>query len=287
MLALALVAMPLNWILETWKWKVLLGSQQSFLRLLKGVVAGITTGFVTPSRTGEFFGRVMYLEDAEPVQAFLLSSMGGIAQSVVTLVVGVFFISLWSSSPLFIGMTTGVGVVFIFIYFRFEIFNNYLSEVPFLKNYKLFIPEDEFPSVPVQFQVLLFSLVRYTIYLLQYVLVFMFFGVSDNFFALVVHSGAFLVALTFSPLLPFLDFSFREGIALYIFRNFSTNTIGILTAVSFVWLLNLVLPAVIGYFFILNRRVLNVEERYGEIKEAIDADLDNFRKEQEDDEDEE
>ena len=213
--------------------------------------------------------------------------MGGIAQSVVTLVAGVFFVSLWNSDALFIGMTTGVGVVFLFFYFRFEIINNKLSEIPALEKYQLFIPEDEFPSVPVQFQGLLFSLVRYTIYLLQYVLVFMFFGVSDSFFALVVHAGAFLVALTFSPLLPFLDFSFREGIALYIFRNFSTNTIGILTGVSFIWLLNLVLPAVIGYFFILKRKPLPVEEKYSEIKGEVKEKLEELIEQEEEDEDEE
>lgn len=286
LLLLAIVAMPLNWVLETVKWKILLQSKQSFGKLLKGVIAGITTGFVTPSRTGEFLGRVMYLDESEPVRAFLLSSMGGIAQTVVTLIAGVFFVAIWNSDPLYIGLTTGVGAIFILAFFRFDAINRALAGIPFLKDFNLFIPEEEFPSVLLQFKVLLFSFVRYSIYLLQYVLVFLFFGVSDNFYALVVHTGAFLVALTFSPLLPFLDFSYREGVALYVFNNFSTNTIGILSAVSLVWLLNLVLPAVIGYFFILKRKTLPVEEKFDEITDAIDIDTGGEDYEEEDEDDE-
>jgi hypothetical protein len=56
--------------------------------------------------------------------------------------------------------------------------------------------------------------------------------------------------------MPLLDFSYRGASALYVFKNFSNNNIAILSTVMMVWLINLVAPAVIGYFFILKRKVI-------------------------------
>ena len=45
----------------------------------------------------------------------------------------------------------------------------------------------------------------------------------------------------------------RGSVALFVFRSFfSSNTIGILSAVSILWLINLILPAVIGTVFIFS-----------------------------------
>lgn len=260
LLLLAVLLMPVNWTLETLKWKILIQSKSSFRNLLKGIIAGVTLGFVTPARSGEFIGRVMYLDEDDKAKVFYLSSIGGIAQSVATLMAGVFFVALWRTDALLIGLTIGVGVSFMLVYFRFDFFNRFISSIPVFQKYNLVIDNDALPEIGVQLKVLLFSFVRLAVYLLQYVLLLMFFGVSDSFFALVVHTGVFLVALTFSPLLPFLDFSFRGSLALYIFSNFSNNIIGILSAVTFVWLLNLVLPAVIGYFFILKKKTFNTAD---------------------------
>jgi len=54
-------------------------------------------------------------------------------------------------------------------------------------------------------------------------------------------------------MMPFVDLSYRGGTALYVFHDF-VNSIGVLSAVMMVWLINLVIPSVIGYLFILNRK---------------------------------
>lgn len=252
---IAVLLMPVNWILETIKWRLLIKAESSFLNLLKSVIAGITFGFITPARSGEFIGRVMYLEEDDKAKVFYLSSIGGIAQSAVTLFAGVFFAMAWSDNPVWWETILGVSVIFLLFYFRFDLFNRFISVIPILERNSLIIHNDELPKIQVQLNVLLISFLRYAVYLFQYVLLFLFFGVSDNVFALLVHSGVFLVAQTCSPLMPFLDFSFRGGSALYVFKDFSTNNIAVLTAVTFVWILNLVIPSLIGYLFILRKRL--------------------------------
>ena len=250
---LALLLMPLNWSLETIKWRLLIKSAEPFSQLLKSVIAGITLGFVTPARSGEFVGRVLFVAEENKTKIFYLSTVGGIAQSVATLVAGVFFVFMWSGNSFFYGVSVGVAIAFMLLFFRFDLLNRFISSSSFLNKHSLVIQEDELPDMATQLQVLLLSFVRFGVYLLQYALLLMFFGVSHNFWLMLINSGVFLVAQTFSPMLPLIDLSYRGGSALYVFADF-TNTLGILSAVMMVWLINLVVPSVIGYLFILNRK---------------------------------
>lgn len=254
----ALLLMPVNWLLETIKWRLLIRSKASFQILLRSVIAGITLGFITPARSGEFIGRVMFLDEEDKAKIFYLSVVGGIAHTAITLGAGALFVAVWSSNLLWSGIASGSAVAFLLLYFRYDLFNNVISSIPFLERRNLILHNHQLPELSIQVNVLLITLLRYCVYILQYILLQMFFGVSDNFFALMVHNGVFFLIHTFSPLMPFLDFSFRGGAALYVFKDFSANNIGVLSAVTAAWVLNLVVPAVIGYLFILKRKRLNV-----------------------------
>jgi len=139
---------------------------------------------------------------------------------------------------------------------RFDLLNRLLSSWSFLQKYGLLIERGDLPGIETQVYVLFLSALRFTVYSVQYVLLLMFFGVSSNLLALFTHSVVYLLAQTFSPLMPLLDFSYRGATALYVFKNFSNNNIAILCTVMLVWLINLVVPAVIGYVFILKRKAI-------------------------------
>ena len=253
-LVFAVFLMPLNWILETLKWKLLIQAKSSLLNLLKSVLAGVTLGFVTPARSGEFIGRVMYLDDDDKAKVFYLSTIGGIAQTAATLIAGTLFLMQWTADTFLWGLCLGGAVSFLFFYFRFDMFNRLLFSIPFLQKNSLVIENEELPSVKVSIQVLFVSLLRYGVYLFQYVLLLSFFGVGQNYFTLTVYGGVWLVVQTFSPLMPLLDISYRGGTALYVFGAVSENNLAILSAVTTVWFLNLALPAVVGYLFILQKK---------------------------------
>lgn len=252
LLVLACLLMPVNWLLETAKWGILIKSKEPFLNLLKSVIAGTTLGFVTPGRSGEFVGRVLFVADENKARIFYLSSIGGIAQSVATLVTDVFFVFAWTDNPFFNGLTLGMAVAFALLYFRFDLLNRFISSNIFLQKHSLVIQPADLPGIKMQVLVLLMSFIRFGVYLLQYVLLLTFFGVGSSFLSLVVHSGVFLVAQTFSPVMPFVDLSYRGGTALYVFAQYH-NTLGVLSGVMSVWVINLVIPSVIGYFLILSR----------------------------------
>ena len=255
---LAIFLMPVNWILETIKWKALLRSDVPFSRLLQSVIAGITVGFVTPGRSGEFVGRVMFLNGDNGSKVFYLSSIGGLAQTAASLVIGVPFVYIWSGDTFITEIVTGSAVIYLFVFFRFDLLNRFISSRSFLQKYGLIIEQGALPDISTQLLVLFLSFFRFTVYLIQYVLLLVFFGLGTDWLALFTHSVVYLLAQTFSPLMPLLDFSYRGASALYVFKDFSTNNIAILSAVMIVWLINLVAPAAIGYLFILKRKSISL-----------------------------
>ena len=249
-----LFLMPVNWGLETIKWRMLLRAKTPLLILLQSIIAGITVGFVTPGRSGEFVGRVMFLNEGNKSKVFYLSSIGGLAQTAASLVIGVPFIYLWRNDLFLAQIVTGCALVYLLAFFRFDILNRLLSKWSFLQRYGLLIEHGDLPDIQTQVRVLVLSMLRFAVYLFQYVLLLIFFGVGTNMLDLFTHSVAYLLAQTFSPLMPILDFSFRGATALYVFKDFSNNNIAVLTTVMLVWLINLVIPAVMGYLFILKRK---------------------------------
>ena len=257
-LIIAVLLMPINWMIETLKWKILLGSKTPYWALLKSVVAGISVGFVTPGRSGEFMGRVLFLEDDNKTKAFYISSIGGFAQTAASLVTGVPFVYLWSGSQLLTEITAGAAAIYILVYFRFDLLNRLIASIPVLQKYGLTIGYNDIPDINVQVKGLLLSFLRFFIYSSQYVLLLLFFGAGNEVLQLTVHSIVFLLVQTFSPLMPLLDISFRNGSALYVFKNYTADNLAVLSAVTMVWLLNLVVPAIAGYLFIFKRKWVSV-----------------------------
>lgn len=250
-LLVAFLLMPVNWILETWKWKVLLKSKTKFGQLIKGVSAGVTFGFITPGRMGEFVGRTFYLDDANKTNVFFLSTLGGLAQTAVTLVAGSVMFSLSHFyQPFYAGLAIGLTAVFLLLYFRFDVLNQRLRQIPFLAVRNLVMTQAEIPTMAVLLKVLLLSALRYFVYISQYVLLLLFVGISLDVFLLYMNNALVLLLQTFSPLIPYLDFTYRGSVALFIFAPYTENKIAVFVAVTLVWLINLVLPAIIGYIFI-------------------------------------
>ncbi len=257
----AILFMPLNWLLEAHKWGVLLNSNYSIKTLLKGVIAGVTMGFITPARSGEFLGRVIFLNDVDRVRSFYLTAIGGMAQAVPTYTLGTICVALLGATifPHFefvVGISVGMATAFLFFYFRFDLLNRLIHQLPFLTARKLVMDKDEIPPQGVLFKTLLIACLRYLVYLAQYVLLALFFCQGKDVTSLVIGTGALLLMQSLSPLTPFLDIPLRGLMALGVYGVLlGQNRIGILMVVAAIVVINLALPALVGYIFILNRKL--------------------------------
>jgi hypothetical protein len=89
-LLLILSLVPVNWLLESVKWKLLAGKVEpiSLGRSFSGILYGVCLGFVTPRRTGEIAGRALVLQPGHRLRGMLVNTAGSLSQLGVTLAAG-------------------------------------------------------------------------------------------------------------------------------------------------------------------------------------------------------
>jgi hypothetical protein len=105
------------------------------------------------------------------------------------------------------------------------------------------------------YAILFYSFLRFVIFALQYVLIWQALQVN-----LPLWEGFWSVALIFLvmaivPSFAIADVGIRGKVAIGILAVFSTNTLAILSGSVLVWLLNLVLPALIGSLLLLSIKI--------------------------------
>ena len=78
----AVLLMPVNWWLESWKWQRLLKPfwKISLLQAYKAVAAGITLSLFTPNRVGDYGGRILAVPAKHNWHAVIATMAGNVAQ---------------------------------------------------------------------------------------------------------------------------------------------------------------------------------------------------------------
>lgn len=257
-LLLAILLVFLNWGIEAWKWKLLITPLEpmSFLRCLSSILAGVTISIFSPNRMGEFAGRIFFLEKADKLKAAIASMLGSMTQLLVTIIAGLlayfilqnkydFFGENDFTSPLFFPLLIGGIILFIlllvFIYAkRNTLFAKYKSYIEVITNY----PAKELNRL------LALSILRYLVFSFQYYLILRLFGINAGITILFS-----LIALTFFvtsaiPTFALTEIAVRGATATFFFGTISNDTAGIIAASMLLWIINLVVPALLGSLFI-------------------------------------
>lgn len=80
-----------NWGLETKKWQILVSpiEKVSYGRAFKSVLSGLSLSLFLPNRLGEYFGRMVFMEEGNRLRSVPLSVIGSVSQLIITLIAGI------------------------------------------------------------------------------------------------------------------------------------------------------------------------------------------------------
>lgn len=251
-IGLILVAflMPINWFIEAIKWKFLLKPilNISASKSLEAILSGLTFGFVSPRSIGDYFGRAIFVNRSDRINAIFPTIIGRMSQLVPTLVGGslgaifllgkitqVTWISLW-------GLLLLISVLIIFIIFSAE--RKYIKVNLFrqgMMNYN-FID---------YLKVLFYSFLRYAVFSFQFLLVLKIFGAEGSLLLLFAGITWIFLAKSIMPSFNFLsDLGIREFSAILFFEAFDLPLEPVLIGSIIIWLINILFPSIIGLFAI-------------------------------------
>ena len=101
---------------------------------------------------------------------------------------------------------------------------------------------------------LLYSVGRYIIFTAQFFILLNLFSVEVSYINSMILTSTMLFVISIIPTIAITEIGIRGSVALYLFTLVSNNSIGILSATLCLWIINLVLPALIGILFIFTLR---------------------------------
>ena len=266
--------MLVNWGIEARKWQLLVGHVQqfTFIKALKSVLSGCSITMLTPNRIGEYGGRVLFLDEQHRIKGISLTIVGSISQLLITMIMGclgLFFLRFFSHNnsnalnvlPHFWGdvliyfSVTCTLLLFLF-YIRLGWLVRLMEKVPaFSKVVRHITVLDEFAAKQLV-QILSLSLLRYAVFVLQYVLLLQVMQVGIEVWLSFWLITVFYLVLAVAPTIGFLEMPIRAKASIELMQLYSTNILGIQTAALGIWIINLVIPALIGSLLILGIKIV-------------------------------
>ena len=246
------------WVLEALRWKELCipFENLSFSRALKGVLAGASVGSVSPGRTMQFGGKVLFLKKR--------NLANGVLQSVKTSLVTWFgytffavlafallpsdFIPLKALSLKTLALICALlSCLWLYLFFRVQDLGILAGGAIRGISFQAF-PKNSSQQLS---KVLFITILKAGIAGLQYYLLLLFFGVSVSFITCFLIVQIIFFAQAVIPSSIFIDLPLRANLALFFFLPLEDNLTGILLAPTVLWFMNLAVPSLLGYYHIL------------------------------------
>lgn len=262
--------MLLNWGIEARKWQVLVQHVQqfSFLKAFKSVLSGCSITMLTPNRVGEYGGRILYVDDGNRIKAISLTIVGSISQFLVTMILGCcglvylrFFSqreavlpAMWGDVLIYLSVT--ITLVSSLFYLRIGWLVRTMEKVPALQKVVNHIKVlDEFDNVQL-IRIFSLSLGRYMVFVLQYLLLLQVMQVEPGLFTGFWLIAVFYLLMAMAPTIGFVELPVRVSACWALLKYFTANELGVSAAALGIWLINLVVPAIIGSLLILSIKIV-------------------------------
>lgn len=260
----AVVLMVLNWALEAMKWQILMRglTTMRFMQAYRAILAGVAFSLNTPNRIGEMGGRMLFVPEGLRLRSVPLTITGGFAQLLVTLMAGLagwYFIGddLLQSAipatliPVFRLLPWAVllfAVPSLYLYLRQERAWALMGRLPLLQKWQRFAEGLRAVDPRRAWMVLGLSFLRFLVFALQYVFMLWSMNAGGDLLISLSSVSVFYLLMAVVPSIALLELGLRWQYGIIVFGAFNPNLVGIYTASTAIWLVNLLIPAMIGTF---------------------------------------
>lgn len=246
-LLVAFLLMPLNLLCEATKWKYLLSplTQRPLISAYYDVFKGLIAAFATPNRLGEFPGRVLCMPSQMQIPAIALGFIGSFLQTIIIFAFGLPAIYHLFHNVSFITQPTsylilGAIIVVVTLVTVFHFSQRLKSQ------FEQLIHTISQLSAKHLFIILLFTVLRYAIYAFQLYLMLLCCHIYLSPHQALVAIPAYYFLVTFTPSISAAEPAVRGSWAMVAFAPFSSNMPGIAMAAILLWIINGVIPLLIG-----------------------------------------
>lgn len=245
-IAFLLLLSLMNRFFEILKWQNLVSfiKKISLFEATNQVLSALTAGLFTPNGVGEYAGKALFFEKAQTKNIIFLNLICNGVQVLVSLlfgIIGLFYLGYFKWDLILIA--TLIGLLTLGFTLKKVDIKGYSIE-------KIVHKLNEIPRTIHQKNFYL-AVCRYLVFSHQYYFLFLAFDVQLPYFTLMAAIASVYFLASSLPTFQFLDFAVKGSVALYFFGILGVNEWIVVFISTIIWFLNLVLPAVIGSYFVL------------------------------------
>ena len=236
--------LPVNWLLEAKKWQIIAAINNiSLKQALRGVVLGLTMDNVMPLGTGAISGRILTISYDKRLAIIPGILAGQLMQGSLTLIFGLYGLTMiwkkatelyhWSNYQSLLVIGAIIILVLILIFWKNSI--------------RLFLKPLKDFTLNSWILIAGLSLARYLTFLLQFILLASIFSPTTGLQVVFGCATWVFAARTFMPHFSNLERLGIRALAVVFFMElFQLQVAGMLIAVIALWIINLVMPSILG-----------------------------------------
>lgn len=252
-IAFILLLSVLNRFFEILKWQNLVQfiHKISLGDATKQVLGALTAGLFTPNGVGEYAGKALFFDKSNTKKVIFLNLICNGIQMVLTVVFGIFGLLYFNAAYNVIPSKT-VVLLFGICFLAFGILFS-LKKIA-IKGYsieRLIHKTNEIPK-PIHQKNIFLGICRYLVFSHQYYFLFLAFDVDLPYQTLIATISSVYFLASSLPTFQFLDFAVKGSVAVYFFGILGVNEWIVIFISTLMWFLNVVLPVIIGSYYVLN-----------------------------------
>lgn len=243
----------LNRYFEILKWQNLVSvlRPNTLSEATKQVLAALTAGIFTPNGVGEYAGKALYFEKTAAKKIIFLNLICNGIQMILTVIFGIFGLLYFNANYHVITTKTVVVLFGILILLFAVLFSVKKLTIKGYSIEKLIHKINSIPK-PIHQKNILLGICRYMVFSHQYYFLFLAFDVDLPYLILISAVTSVYFLASSLPTFQFLDFAVKGSVAIYFFGILGVNEWIVIFISTLMWLLNVVIPVIIGSFYVLN-----------------------------------
>ena len=245
-----------NWFLEILKWQYLVSSIKkiSFFEALKQSLGSLTASLFTPNRIGDYGAKALYYKSGFRKRIVLLNFLGNMMQMSITVcfgIIGLYYFITEYQVDFNVHRVSRFFIIIVIITLlsifgikqkKYKIKGFYIDKViDFVK---------QLPSKIILSGTAL-SLLRYFVFSFQFYYLLLIFDVEVVYFQAMILITSMYLLTSIVPSIFIFDVVIKGSVAVYLFSKIGVNEFTILSIVLLMWILNFIIPSLIGSFYVL------------------------------------
>ncbi len=241
-----------NWLLEIFKWQILVNTVQkiSFKTSTKQCLSPLTTSLLTPNRLGDYVAKSLYFSKNKTKKIIALNAVGHGLQLAVTIIFGILgLVYLHINYP--IRLSLNIKIIILILGISGLLLSLKIGHVWFRKLFNFYknIHSKCFLKIGV------LSLIRYLIFSHQYYILLLLFGLQTNYFASIMAVFSMYLLASILPSLSLTDWVVKGSAAVFVFGFLKVSALLVVQISLLMWLFNFALPAIIGGVYIIKFKI--------------------------------